>query len=170
MAITLKEESVLDQWSMIVDSAAGRAHEVIEDIQNRMEAAQIPGDCSWQLEEVKSSGWFSKVQREFLLVQLGAFSDYRMYIAVRDYGIHLDVCRFLTVEPGFFKKKIAEKLSGGFSDALSAPKNILVEQDLKAWVTVVHHCVLDSVSALMQNLGQDPSKIRRQSKGMLEVW
>ena len=170
MALTLKEESVLDQWSTIVDNASGRAHGVIEDIQARMEASQIPGNCSWELEEVKSSGWFSKVQREFLLIRLGDFNDYRMYVAARDYGIHLDVCRFLTVEPGFFKKAIAEKLSGGFGDALSAPKNILVEQDLKAWVTVVHHCVLDSVSALMQELGQDPSKIRRQSKGMLEVW
>lgn len=170
MAITLKEESVLDQWSTIVDSAAGRSHGVLEDIQNRLEAAEIPGGCSWQLEEIKSSGWFSKVQREFLLVRLESFGDYRMYVAARDYGIHMDVCRFLTVEPSFFKKAIAEKLSGGYAAALSAPKNVLVEQDLKAWVTVVHHCVLDSVSALMSDLGQDPNKIQRQSKGMLEVW
>ena len=120
-------------------------------------------------EEVKSSGWFSKVQREFLIIRLEQFGDYRMYVAAREYGVHLDVCRFMTVEPGFFKKQLAERV-GGSGDFLSAPKNILVEQDLRAWVTVVHHCVVDSVEALMGKLGQDRSKIRRESKGFLGVW
>jgi len=170
MAITLKEETILDQWSMIVDGTSDRVNEVIEEIEGRLDSSEIPGGCSWQLEEVKSSGWLAKVRREFLIVRLEAFSDYRMYVAVREYGVHLDVCRFLTVEPGFFKKRIASGLTGGDAPALSAPKNILIEQDLKAWVTVVHHCVLDSVTSLMNKLGQDPNKIHRKSKGMLEVW
>src|SRR5262249_16685680 len=98
------------------------------------------------------------------------FSDYRQYVGVRDYGIHLDTCRFLTCEPGYFKKKISAKLAEGDWMAMSAPKNILIEQDLTAWTTVVHHAVLDGVSSLMKKLGQDTSKLRRDSKGVLEIW
>jgi len=104
-----------------------------------------------------------------LVVQLEEFGDYRMYMAARDYGIHLDICRFLAVEPGFFKKAISERLTGE-GETLSAPKNILLHQDLRAWVTVVHHAVVDAVEELMEKLGQDPSRIRRESKGFLEVW
>jgi hypothetical protein len=169
MAITLKEETILDQWNMMVDGAAGHADAVLKDVSERLRAAQIPGDCTWETDEVKSSGWFSRVRREFTIVRLEQFSDYRMYIAARDYGVHLDVCRFMTVEPGFFKKHLAEKLTGS-GEALSAPKNILIEQDLRAWMTVVHHCVVDSVEALMGTLGQDKSKLKRESRGVLSVW
>ncbi len=48
--------------------------------------------------------------------------------------------------------------------------DIFAQQDLRAYATVVHQCVRDAVEALMDELGQDSSKINRQSKGFLEVW
>lgn len=169
MAITLKEETILDEWSTMVDHGAPHANDVLTEIERRLQASEIPGDCTWGVEEVKSSGLFAKVKREFLLVRLEQFSDYRMYIAVRGYGIHLDVARFLTVEPGFFKRALSAQI-GDSDTALSAPKNILVHQDLRAWVTVVHHCVVDAVGSVMEKLGQDKTTIRRDSKGFLNVW
>lgn len=169
MAITLKEESILNEWTMLVDHASGQAQSVLSDIQKRLQEASIPGECSWSVEEVKSSGWFAKIRREFLIVDLNEFRDYHMYIGIRDYGVHLDCCRFLTVEPGFLKKWAAVRLTG-YADALSAPKNILIHQDLRAWVTVVHHAVIDSVEALMIKLNKDLKLIQRGSKGFLEVW
>ena len=169
MAITLKEETILNEWSMMVDHGCGNARVVLDEIQKRLQEAQIPGECSWCVEEVKSQGLFSRVRREFLIVNLEQFKDYHMYIGIRDYGVHLDCCRFLTVEPGFFKKMVSEKLTGT-ADAISAPKNILVEQDLKAWATVVHHAVTDSVESLLTKLGQDPRLMHKGTKGMLEIW
>ncbi len=169
MAVTLKEESILNEWSMIVDNAAGNGRWLLDHIKARLSASNFPGGCTWELEEVKSSGFFAKVRREFLIVSLDQFHDYHMYIGVRDYGSHLDCCRFLTVEPGFLKKWASAKLTGA-ADALSAPQNILVHQDLRAWVTVVHHCVVDSVDALLKNLSMDPKLLQRGSKGFLEVW
>ena len=169
MAIKLKEESILNEWTMVLDHAAGNATAVLDDVQNRLREAQIPGDCTWSIEEVQSSGFFSKVRREFLVVSLEQFKDYHMYIGVRDYGVHLDCCRFLTVEPGFLKKWASEKLTG-VAGALSAPKNILVHQDLRAWGTVVHHAVVGSVEGLMRKLEQDPRLLQRDSKGILEIW
>ncbi|MGP8321755.1 MAG: hypothetical protein ACT6FE_05470 [Methanosarcinaceae archaeon] len=169
MSITLKEESILNEWAMVLDNASGNSQAVLDDIQKRLRESNIPGDCNWGIEEVKSSGLFSKVKRDFLIVSLDQFKDYHMYVSIRDYGVHLDCCRFLTVEPNFLKKFASTKLTGS-ADALSAPKNILIHQDLRAWATVVHHAVLDSVEALMAKLGKDPSLLQRGSKGFLEIW
>lgn len=169
MAITLKEESILNEWTMLLDHAAGQAQGLIADIQKRLAESKMPGECTWEVEEVKSSGFFSKVRRDFLVVDLEQFKDYHMYIGIRDYGVHLDCCRFLTVEPGFLKKFAAERLTG-YADALSAPKNILIHQDLRAWTTVVHHAVVDSVDDLIKKLGKDPKLLKRESKGILEIW
>lgn len=168
-SVTLKEETILNEWSTMVDSAGPHADRVLDSIQERLGDADIPGNCTWDVDEVKSSGWLSKVKREFLIVRLEQFSDYRMYISAREYGIHLDVCWFLTVEPGFFKRVISVQI-GDSETAVSAPKNILVHQDLRAWVTVVHHAVVDAVKSLMEGLGQDKSLLRRESKGFLSVW
>lgn len=169
MAITLKEESILNEWSTMIDHGAEYGVAVVSGIQQRLNDACMPGGETCALEEVQSSGLFSKVRREFIIVRNEQFADYRMYIGIRAYGVHLDCCRFLTVEPGFMKKWASEKLTG-VADALSAPKNILVHQDLRAWVTVVHHAVVDSVEAAMLKLGQDTKLLQRSSKGFLEVW
>jgi hypothetical protein len=169
MAITLKEETILNEWSIILDHGAGHEAALLTSIQERMREAAMPNCHTWALEEVQSSGLFSKVRRELIVVRQEQFTDYRMYIGVRAYGIHLDCCRFLTVEPGFMKKWAAEKLTGA-SDALSAPKNILIHQDLRAWATVVHHAVLSSVEELMKKLNQDTALLQRGSKGFLEIW
>lgn len=167
--ITLKEETILDEWSTMVERGAPHADRVLDVVQDRLGDSEIPGNCTWDVEEVKSSGWLSKVMREFLVVRLEQFSDYRMYVSARGYGIHLDACWFLTVEPGFFKRALSAQI-GNSESALSAPKNILVQQDLRAWITVVHHCVLDAVGSLKADLGQDPRSMRRESKGFLSVW
>lgn len=166
---TLKDELILNEWAMIIDQASGEEVGLINDIKNNLENSSIPGDCHWSIQEVKSKGIISRVKREFLVVHLEQFSDYHMYIGVRDYGVHLDCCRFLTVEPNVFKKWTSKKLTG-FIDSYSVPKNILLHQDLRAWITVVHHCVLEAVSALMKKLDQDPKLLQRGSKGYLDIW
>ncbi len=166
---TLMEESILNEWSMVVDHGAGQVGNVVAGIHRRLAEACIPGGCSWHLQEVKSSGFFSKTRREFLIVELDQFRDYRHYIGIRDFGVHLDCCRFLTVEPGAFKRMAAQRLTGS-AEGLSAPKNILVHQDLRAWSSVVHQAVLDSVEEVMTILGKDPRLMQRGSKGALEIW
>ena len=168
MGIALDSESVIDQWSMIVDSAAGNATDVLDDIKRRLESARIPGECTWDVEEVKSGGFLARTRREFLVIRLKEFKDYRIYVAARDYGVHLDVCRFVAVQAGVLKGMIAEKIAGD-KTALSGPTNILVAQDLRAWVTVVHHAVLEAIEALDQRLGRK-SYLKRESQGVLAVW
>jgi hypothetical protein len=53
---------------------------------------------------------------------------------------------------------------------MSAPKAIRLHLDLSVWVTVVHGAALDAVSSPMTTLDQDPTTIRRDGKGVIEVW
>ena len=57
----------------------------------------------------------------------------------------------------------------GYADALSAPKNIIVCQDLQSWTMVVHHAVNSSVEELTVKLGEDTKLLQRGSKGFLEI-
>ncbi|SYZ73723.1 hypothetical protein TRIP_C50004 [Candidatus Zixiibacteriota bacterium] len=165
----IKEELILNEWGTVVEHGAGHAQEVILNIHKRLLEAKIPGGCEWFYGLVKSSGLFAKVKRNFLLVNIREFHDYHIYIGIRDYGIFLDCCRFLTVEPGRLKRWLSRKITG-YSDALSVPKNILIHQDMRAWVTIVHHIVIDALEELMTDLGKDPRLIQRGSKGFLEIW
>ncbi len=177
MAVTLKEETILQRWSQLVTHAAEHAYDVLEDVQSHLRDAEIPGKCEWSLQEVQQKeGLFSKTKREFLIVKLEQFKDYRIYVSARGYGKSLDCCWFLTVEPGFFKKMVAGKLSevasgGAVSDAalLSTPKNILLEQDLKAWTTTVHLAVQSAMGSLFDRLQRPKAEITRESQGVMSI-
>jgi hypothetical protein len=166
----LREETILNEWGVLLERAAEHWPSFLQGVHVRLQEAKIPGGCTWGMIDVRSRGLLARVHREFLLVHLDQFADYHMYVAARPYGIHLDCCRFLTVEPGFLKGYISRRLTGSASDALSAPRNILVHQDLRAWATVVHHAVIGSTGELMQRLGQDAKRLDRGSKGILEIW
>ena len=111
---------------------------------------------------------FAKKKREYLMVTNATLKDYKMYIGARDYGNNLDISWYLTCEPNFFKKALSS-LTTGSDKALSFALDIFDQQDLQAYVTVVHHCLLDAVSEIMLGLDQDPSKIDRKSRGFLGV-
>jgi hypothetical protein len=110
------------------------------------------------------------IKRNYLLVTNEGLRDFRMYIGARDYGNNLDVCWYLTCEPGLFKQTLSTLLTKGTSEkALSFDLDIFEQQELSAFITVVHHCLLKALEKLMSKLGQDPSKIDRKSKGFLGV-
>lgn len=46
----------------------------LSTIQARLYAAQVPRECSWTVEEAKSSRFFAKIQRGFMIANLSEFS------------------------------------------------------------------------------------------------
>ncbi len=166
---TLKDETISETQRAFIRNAAGHSEEVIEDIKKRLRESDMPLDCKWGVTEVKTAGWISRVRRDFLIVELSEFPDYHNYISVRDFGIYLDCLRVLTIEPGVVKKLLAKKLADD-EQALSAPKNILKNQDLEAWKSVVNDCVKQSIDALVERLGQKTSQIRYSEKTILDIW
>ena len=171
MAVTLKDEKIIDRWSMIVENGQGQAEQVYQDTENFIKESKAPGIRIGR-EKVRP-GWLKGLlgnERSYLMVSNDALSDYRMFIGARDYGDNLDISWFLTCEPGFFKKRLSNVLTSGASDkALSLNLDLFQQQDLSAYATVVHHCLLKAVDKLMLGAGQDSSKIDRRSKGFLGI-
>ncbi len=167
--MTLVSESIFKEWAVIVDEAGGHARTVIEDIQRRLAAADIPGGCTWSIETVGSSGLFNRVARDYLVVNYEPLKDFTIFISVRDFGRHLNCSEYITAQGGIIKEMISEKLMGN-AQTLSLPKNILVYEDLRAWVTIVHHALIDAIDALVEQLGVNPALFQRGNKGFLEIW
>lgn len=168
MAITLNDQKIQERWGQVIERGSGKTEALYKMTQDFLKEAQAPG-VSWEFTEVKTGMFGSK--RVYLLVNNEALKDFRMYIAARDYGSQLDVQWYMTVEPGFLKSTISRAIAGeGGEQALSWALNIFDQQELGAYATTVHHCLMKAVDKVATELGQDPSKFNRKSKGFLEVW
>jgi hypothetical protein len=169
--VTLHDQKIIDSWSMLIENGQGGRDEVLQQTQKYIEQSQAPGIA---MEEVKVTpswlkGLFGKVRR-YLMVTNEGLKDYRMYIGARDYGNNLDVSWYLTCEPKFWKRSLSSALTKGGSDkALSFALDLFQQQDLSAYATVVHHCLLKALEGFMTGRGQDPSKIERKSRGFLGI-
>jgi len=164
--MALKNESVVDKWNTLVENGAGRAKHMMDAIETKIKAAHIPGVRTAQRDV--SSGVFG-TKRSFIHVSNDSLSDFLLYIGARDYGIHLDVSWFLTVQPSGFKRAFS-KYSMGNPLAMSIALDFFRQQDAHAFVTTVHHCVTEEVKTLLDELEQDPKGLNTQSKGFLSVW
>jgi hypothetical protein len=169
--ITLKDEKIIDRWSMIVENAQGLAEQIYGDTQSIVNESQAPG-IGFERVQVRPS-WLKGIlgnERSYLMVTNDALSDYRMFIGARDYGSALDISWFMTCEPGFFSKKLSNILTSGASaQALSLNLDIFQQQDLNAYATLVHHCMLKAIEKMMSGKGQDTTQIDRKSKGFLGI-
>ena len=164
---TLSREKVIDQWSSLVERGAGKDRWVIDKTEELIKQFNAPGVvCS---REVVSSGLFGE-KRNFLMVTHQRLKEYAMFISARDFGRDLDVSWYLTVNPSSFKRAISKKLAMGDPNALSMNLDVFAQQDLGAYKTAAHHCVLAAIETLMEELKLDYSSIDRKSKGFLSVW
>jgi len=135
MGVTLKDEKIIDRWSMIVESGQGQAEKIYQDTENNIKESKAPGI---RIERTKvRPGWLKGLlgkEREYMMVTNEALRDYRMFIGARDFGDNLDISWFITCEPGFFKKRLSNILTSGASDkALSLNLDIFQQQDLNAY-------------------------------------
>jgi len=167
--VTLKDEKILDSWSILIENAQGRGKEIYEKTKRYIEESQAPGIKTIDVKVRPSwlKGLLGK-EREYLRVENTALKDFKMYVGARDYGNNLDVQWYLTCEPGFFKKRLSRVLTSS-EDTLSFLLDIFKQQDLRAYATVVHHALLKAVIDLMSELEQDSSKIDRKSRGFLGI-
>jgi len=169
--LTLKDEVIIDRWSLIIENAQGNTGPVFKGTLGYLQLANPPG-VRMQRVRVRP-GWLKGllgVERDYLMVTSETLGDYRMYIGARDYGNSLDVSWYLTCEPGQLKKALSEILTRGASDtALSVNLDLFEQQDLHAYATIVHRCLLKAVEKLMTALHQDFSKTDRKSKGFLGI-
>lgn len=170
---------IVDRWSTVIVGGSGKAPYVLEKIQQLLKGSEAPG-VKWQMVEAQPGvikGFFGK-KREYLAVTNETLWRYAMLIGARDYGINLDVSWFLTARIADLRplpfthqwKKVMAYTNP--ERELERKTDFIEEQELRAYVTTVHQCVLEVVKEIKEQLGQDVSQVRMntRSKGFLEVW
>jgi len=180
--IVLKEDKILEKWSLLIRGAEGRGREIIDYTKSYIEESEAPG-VTVEMAKVfpKSaptfldSKYFKNIEKEgrnYIAITNSNITGMMLLVGVQDYGTHLNVSWYLICEPRTVDKALA-LFSGKASDeeAKWTPiiTNIFMEEELTAYTTLIHHSVLDAVENLMSDLGQDASKIDRRSKGFLGI-
>lgn len=167
--VILKDEKILDSWSTIIENAQDKVAEIYNEVPRFIQESQAPG-VKTETVNVNPGmiGALLGRRRDYLMVTNESMKDFKMYIGAREYGNNLDVSWYLTCEPSVFKKALSDILTKS-DKGLSFMLDIFQQQDLNAYATVVHHCLLKSVENIMQGLNQDSSKIERKSRGFLGI-
>jgi hypothetical protein len=168
----LRRDQVLDSWGVLIEGGRGRSEEVFGDTGSFLEKSKAP---RVEFERKRMAPgilkWILGVEREFLEVREESLSlrPYRIFIGARDYGENLDVSWYLTYRPTIIDALVYLLTLGRLGMKRLDELDLFELQDLTAYATCVHHCLLKAVEKLMQSLNQDPSKINRRSRGFLGI-
>jgi hypothetical protein len=172
ISIAERKAEILDNWSALIRGAQGQRDKIISSTKELINTTKAP---SIEMKEEKvgpglAPSAFGET-REFLIVadrrnlKLGNF---KAYVNANDYGDGLFVSWYLTYMPDVWQ--ILVSLIPGARKAVGLDElNLFNKQDLTAYVTCVHHCLLEAVDKLMLDLNQDPLKIDRKSRGFLGI-
>lgn len=163
--IGLRGRQVIDRWDHLIPGGVGQREYVLMTVHEQLFLLRPP---FIELEEVELSPGILRSMfgdtRPFLVIHHNANSrlrTYRMYLNVRDYGGSLQASWFLTWGPTWWQRLIRR------TNRLQL--DVFDEQDLRAYVTAVHHCFVQAVVELLSRVGQDSSKVNRSSSGFLGV-
>jgi len=170
--IVERKAEILDNWSALIRGAQGQKDKVISKTKELISVSKAP---SIEMKEEKVGPGLAPTTfgetREFLIVadrrnlKLGNF---KAYVNANDYGDGLFVSWYLTYMPDVWQ--VLASLIPGARKAVGLDElNLFNKQDLTAYVTCIHHCMLEAVEKLMLDLNQDPSKIDRRTRGFLGI-
>ncbi|OQX50633.1 MAG: hypothetical protein B5M53_12105 [Candidatus Cloacimonas sp. 4484_209] len=170
---TLKKEEVIDNWSILIENGNGRAEDIFRDTNSFILETKVPA-ITIKREGISPSmlrGVLGR-KRDFLTVidrRNIRLKPYKIFINARDYGKNLDVSWYLTFKPELWKRILALVPFVSIVPKKLSDLDIFDQQDLRAYATNAHHCVIKAVEKLMLSLGQDPAKIDRRSRGFLGI-
>ncbi len=186
----VKKQQVVERWALLIRDGNEHAPEIVQNIKTLILASKAPNITMEQKDVAPSiiRGVFGG-RRPFLLISDTTNANlkrYRMYLNARDYGNNLQVCWYVIYHRPLGELFLKVLLFVPILNLVILPIYVLAHlpkageaglvtldffdlQDLTAYVTNAHHCVLDAVDALLLELSQDPSKIERKSQGFLGI-
>jgi hypothetical protein len=169
----LRKDEVIDSWSAQIEGAEGHADEIFTSALEQIKETKAPNlSASRTVMSPSFSRGLMNVYRDFVVVNHSGnhrLDPYQLYVNARDYGTSLVVDWHLTYRPTIFKliMLVMFKFARG-TDPLDE-LDLFDQQDLRAYATTAHRCVLSSVSDAMIKVDQDPSKLERKSRGFLGI-
>lgn len=182
----IKREKIVEQWSVLIVGANGEGERVITDTIRAIEKLEVP-NIHVSRQERKPGPGFIKTRREFLIAEHKLFDTHDMYIGARDYGKQLFVSWYLIEEPMAFWRMFRRNPIGtlvrwpfiilmrlfliwqGNTGKFFSSLNLFDTEELTAYVTTVHHALLDSVKAMMEDQKLDFTKIENRTRGFLNI-
>ncbi len=172
ITIVERKAEVLDNWSALIKNAQGQKEMIVSTTKALLGKSKAP---SLEIKEDNVGPGLTSVltgeTRDFLIVtdrRSIKLSNFKAYINASDYGDNLFVSWYLTYLPAVWQVFLS--LLPGARQVMNLDDlNLFSKQDLTAYITNAHHCLLEAVDKLMLNLNQDSSKIDRKSKGFLGI-
>jgi hypothetical protein len=169
----LRKEQVIDNWGILIEDGQGRADEVFQDTENLIRETKAPA-IGMKIKKM-APGIIKGVlgiQRDFLVVmnqERIRLDPYQIFINARDYGNNLDISWYLTYRPSFFMAILSLIPFVKIIPLSLSDLDLFDQQDLTAYTTNCHHCLLKAVEKQMLALNQDFSKIEKKSRGFLGI-
>ena len=183
----IKRDKIGDQWSTLIEGANGEGEQIIKGVIRAIERVEAP-DIFIKRQEISPGRGFITKSRELLVAEHRVLHNYDMYIGARDYGKQLFVSWYLIMEPTsfwrlfkrnpisaifnipflFFMGMISRSQGNSKGEFFSA-LNVFDTEELTAYVTTVHHAVLETTKELMEQRKLDFTKVDTKSRGFLNI-
>jgi hypothetical protein len=174
----LRKERIIDTWAHLIDDACiddgrQRAENFYKDMSTFLDSTEAP---RLRVERKHLSPsimrGLSGDTREFLV--LTDTTNYRMkpyqiYVSARPYGTGLATDWNLTYKPTPLMAILSLIPFVNVIPQALSDIDLFDQQDLRAYASNAHHCMLRAVTALMEYLHQDPSTLEKKSSGFLGV-
>ena len=186
----LKEKTIIEQWSVLIEGANGKGKEVFKMTEKILQEKETPKIKL--IQKMVAPSFFKQIQgkeKPFLVVSNTYLKGYKMYIGATDYGQQLFVSWYLSLEPNKYLKII--QALPWWAQLILLPIQILIMiwlwlrrkskavspefldifdmEELSAYVTTVHHALIDTTEAISKEVDFDFTKVDLKSRGFLNI-
>lgn len=187
----IKEKTIIDQWSVLIDGANGKGEKIFKMTEQVLKQKETPKVAVAR--KMVAPSFFKQIfqgkDKPFLVVSNTYLKGYKMYIGATDYGAQMFVSWYLCLEPnkylkmiqalpwwaqlmllpvvviimfGLWLKKKSKAVSPEFMD-------IFDMEELTAYVTTVHHALIDTTEEIAKEVDFDFTKVDLKSRGFLNI-
>ena len=186
----VRKQQIVEEWGILIQGGQEHATKILEQSREMITTSRAPNIT--MEEKGVAPGFLRGVmgeRRTFLVVTNRTnanLKSYEMYVSAREYGNSLQVSWYVIHWPNTLQMLLKLTMFAPLLNLAILPLYVVTQlpkagnaglldldffdlQDLKAYVTNAHHCVLDAVDKLLLDLSQDPSKIERKSRGFLGI-
>jgi hypothetical protein len=170
----LRKQRAIEEWSVLIDEACianghDKADAFFKDITTFLKASEAP-NLRVETQDLAPSLVRSIFgdQRHFLVLTdhtNSRLKPYQIYISARPYGINLAYDWYMTYKPSWFMSLLGMIPYVNVIPQTLSDIDLFDQQDLRAYASNAHHCMIKAVTVLMEYLNQDPTKLNRESKG-----
>ena len=171
----LRKERIIDNWAALLDEAciengdSQTPDKVYKDISTFLDASEAP-HLRVERKHLAPSVMreLTGDRREFLVLTDTTnyrLKPYQIYMSARPYGINLAAEWYLTYKPTPLMALLSLIPYVNVIPQTLSDIDLFDQQDLRAYASNAHHCMVRAVQELMLKFHQDPTTLNRESKG-----